>query len=394
MSRVHAVDEAMMQRARIWLASQQSGDGSWTGGAGSNGRASRPLMTAYVAWALAESGDRSLALDKALEFLRSDRCALSTVYEKALAANAFLARESSDAFGQKLLKDIRQTAVGEGGLAHWKSAGQSMTYSRGAGMEIETTALCAMALMKSRTEPDVTKQALAWLARQKQANGAWGSTQATILAMRALLLGSEGSDESWLPTEVAVLINGELVERVRIEKESSDLLRQLDLSKRLQAGPNRIELRQSSPGELSIQIAGRYWTPAQDEASSPLRLEVAYGRTNLWVGEAIYCTAKAAAAERIDMAIVSLAIPAGFETDRSEFEQMRRSGAIARWERRGDMVTLYLLELDPKAAFQCRFTLRAMQPITTVTQPSVAYAYYQPELRASSEPTRMVVKGR
>ena len=86
--------EAVIDRTRKWLFVQQNGDGSWNQADGLHpGRAERP-MTAFVAWALAESGDRSPNLDKALNYLRSHPEELSTAYQKALAANAILARGS------------------------------------------------------------------------------------------------------------------------------------------------------------------------------------------------------------------------------------------------------------------------------------------------------------
>ena len=72
---------------------------------------------------------------------------------------------------------------------HWTSTGYSMTYSHDSGMDIESTALCAMALMKAGISPQSVKQALTWISTHKFADGTWGSTQATILAMRALLAG-------------------------------------------------------------------------------------------------------------------------------------------------------------------------------------------------------------
>ncbi len=59
-------------------------------------------MTAFVAWALAESGDQCANLDRALGYLRTHPGELSNAYAKALAANAFLARDSKDSYGHQL----------------------------------------------------------------------------------------------------------------------------------------------------------------------------------------------------------------------------------------------------------------------------------------------------
>ena len=114
------------------------------------------------------------------------------------------------------------------GAVHWTSAGQSVTYSHGAGMDVETTALAAMALMKAGLWPESVKQALSWLSHEKSSCGTWGSTQATILAMRALLAGSAASFGQEFDSAITLLLNGEAIETFHINKENSDVMRQVD----------------------------------------------------------------------------------------------------------------------------------------------------------------------
>lgn len=91
--------------------------------------------------------DQSSRLDQALNYLRAHPRELATAYAKALAANAFLARDRNDSFGRELAAELRQTAVqGSDKTLHWTSDGYSVTYSHGEGMDVETTALAAMAI--------------------------------------------------------------------------------------------------------------------------------------------------------------------------------------------------------------------------------------------------------
>jgi type II secretory pathway pseudopilin PulG/5-hydroxyisourate hydrolase-like protein (transthyretin family) len=194
MARVHPVDEAVTERARKWLFAQQNGDGSWDEIHRDWTWAGRGSITAFAAWALAESGDQSANLDRALNYLRARPKELSNAYSKALAANAFLARDRNDSFGRQLVAELKERGVpGSAQTLHWTSDGYSVTYSHGTGMDVETTALSAMAVMKAGLWPESVKQALTWLSNEKSSCGTWGSTQATILAMRALLAGSTAS---------------------------------------------------------------------------------------------------------------------------------------------------------------------------------------------------------
>jgi uncharacterized protein YfaS (alpha-2-macroglobulin family) len=394
MKRIHPVDQAMIDRTTQWLYSKQNADGSWNSAQGSEWGDNSPV-TAYVAWALAEAGDESPALDKALNFLRTHPEKISNNYQKALAANAFLARNKSDAFGHELVKQLKEAVVTEGKSAHWDSPGYSLTYSHGDGMNVETTALCAMAMMKSGQWPESVKQCLTWISKRKDIRGTWGSTQATILAIRALVLGSTTSLGQETETSITVQLNGETVETFQINKENSDVMKQVDLTKHLHAGDNRLELRQSPAGELPVQLAGVCWLPARSSATNTvprqtelLQIDLQYDRTTLAVNDLLKCsvTAKNNAAQTINMAIVDLGIPPGFEVDTGAFESMQQEGRLSKFEVTGTQVILYLRELSNKTPLQFDYTLRAKYPLRVQTPPSAVYEYYQPQNRAESKP--------
>ena len=395
MARVHPVDEAVTERARQWLFGQQNGDGSWSEihrGWTWEGRGS---MTAFVAWALAESGDNSVNLDKALDYLRSHTEELSNTYAKALAANAFLARNRNDSFGRKLAAELKESAIADGKqMIHWTSTGYSITYSHDSGMDSECTALCAMALMKAGTSPQSVKQALTWISTHKFADGTLGSTQATILAMRVLLQASRASLGQEFESSITVLLNGEKVETFQINKENSDVMKQIDLTKHLHAGDNRLELRQSPAGELPVQLAGVCWLPARSSATNTaprqtdlLQIDLQYDRTTLAVNDLLKCsvTVKNHTAQMINMAIVDLGIPPGFDVETSAFESMQQDGHLAKFEVTGNQVILYLRELANTTPLQFNYMLRAKYPLRVQTPPSAVYEYYQPQNRAESK---------
>ena len=396
MARVHPVDEAITERARKWLFAQQNSNGSWDEIHRGWTWSDRGSMTAFVAWALAESGDQSPNLDKALNYLRSHRQELSNTYAKALSANAFLARDRNDSFGRELASQLKESAmVDSTKCIHWTSTGYSITYSHDSGMDTECTALCAMALMKAGAFPQPVKQALTWIATHKFADGTHGSTQATILAMRALLEASATSLGQEFESTVTLLLNGTAIETFCINKDNSDVMRQIDLSKSLRAGENRVQFRQHPAGELPFQLAGAYWLPASARArpalssgdSDPLEIGLQYDRATLAVNGHLRCnvTVKNNASHLINMAIVDLGIPPGFDVDATAFEGMQQNGQIAKFEATGNQVILYLRELSNVTPFQFSFSLRAKYPLRVQTPPSVVYEYYQPQNRAQAK---------
>lgn len=403
MARVQPVDPAVTERARAWLFAQQNGDGSWNEvhrGWTWQGRGS---ITAFAAWALAESGDQSPNLDEALNYLRLHPKELDNTYSKALAANAFLAHDRNDSFGRELARQLQAAAIVDNQESiHWTSTGYSVTYSHDSGMDAECTALGAMALMKTGMWPQSVNQALTWIARHKFADGTEGSTQATILSMRALLAASSMSLGQDFESTVTVLLNGEQVETFRVNQQNSDLMKQINLTRQLQTGDNRLELRQSPAGELPIQITGHYWLPARPttgiataRAPEPLQINLNYDRTTLTVNDQLKCTVtvKNNTGNIVNMAIIDLGIPPGFDADTSAFEAMQQNGQIEKFEMTGNQVILYLRELSESTPFQFSYSLRAKYPLRVQTPPSVVYEYYQPQNHARSEPVELQAAG-
>ena len=395
MARVHPVDEAVTERARKWLLAQQNSNGSWDeihrgwtwGGRGS--------MTAFVAWALAEAGDNSPNLDRALSYLHAHPQELSNTYAKALAANAFLARDRNDSFGRQLATELKEAARADDKDAiHWWSSGFSITYSHDSGMDTECTALCVSALMKAGTCPQSVKQGLTWISTHKFADGTHGSTQATILAMRALLEASATALGQEFESEVTILLNGEPAETFRINKDNSDVMKQIELTRLLHSGENRIQFRQTPAGELPFQLIGEYWLPAAPGSTpmplkpEPLQIALRYDRTTLPVNDQLRCavTVRNNTTQFINMAIVDLGIPPGFDADSTAFEAMRQNAQIAKFEITGNQVILYLREISNVSPFQFNYTLRPKYPLRVQTPVSTVYEYYQPQNRAETAP--------
>ena len=394
MNKIQPVDPALLDRTMKWLREQQNADGSWNQATGLDSWSGKPPVTAYVAWALAEAGDQSAHLQKALAYLRSHSTEISSTYEKALTANALLAYNRNDSFGRELANQLRDSAIADDeNTIHWSSKGQSMTYSRGYGMDVETTALATMALINAGDSPQSVRKALTWISAHKTANGTWGSTQATILAMRALLEASTTSLGQEFESTVTILLNGEPAETFRVNKDNSDVMKQIELTKSLRPGENRIQFRQSPAGELPFQLTGRYWLPTKHDPASvvskpdELQIDLQYDRTPLPVNDQLRCTVTVRnnTKQLINMAIVDLGIPPGFDVDTTAFEAMQQNAQIAKFEVTGNQVILYLRELSNVTPFQFNYSLRAKYPLHVQTPTSAVYEYYQPQNRAEAK---------
>ena len=73
----------------------------------------------------------------------------------------------------------------------WWSAEETSVYATGPSAAVETTGLAVQALLQSGEASGTARKALSYIASKKDAYGTWGTTQATIMALRALLTATE-----------------------------------------------------------------------------------------------------------------------------------------------------------------------------------------------------------
>ncbi len=137
----------------------------------------------------------------------------------------------------------------------WWSAEETSVYATGPSAAVETTGLAVQALLQSGEASGTARKALAYIASKKDAYGTWGTTQATIMALRALLTATEKGAADVRGT-VVVLLNGKPAEKLELTPENNDLLHQFVFKNvNTQTAPRR--LVSSSRGRAVLPI--RSW---------------------------------------------------------------------------------------------------------------------------------------
>ena len=117
MAKVHEVDPEVIERTRNWLYSKQGGDGSWTPdqggiaeGAVNAFRGAKLRTTAYIAWALAESGQADNKLNRALDFILENADSEKDNYTLGLCANALVAAKRPAPLARSLAHSLARFA--------------------------------------------------------------------------------------------------------------------------------------------------------------------------------------------------------------------------------------------------------------------------------------------
>jgi hypothetical protein len=405
MSKVSDVDPRLIQRTTGWLARQQQPDGSWkpdTGfineGATNRYNTNVLRITAYIAWSLANIGYQGPAVDRAKHFIESQSGAQPDTYTLAVIAN-FAADYAKDAdFTRQSMQALLDARTDKDDQTSW-NAEETGVYSTGASAAIETTGLAAQALLKWGQASETVRKALNFISSHKQASGNWGTTQATIMALRALLLASERGTAD-VRGNLQVMLNGKPVESLTLTPENNDLLHQFVFKGIDAQQSNSVELKFEGTGGLGYQIVGRTFTPWEAHpVSEPLSIDVTYDRTKLAQDD--IATAKVTVRNNLsktaNMIIIDLGIPPGFDLLSEDLQSLQekaagnQNGSLQKFSLTATQAILYFNALSPRQTVTFTYRLRAKYPIHAHTFQSRVYEYYDPDVTATAAPVQLDV---
>jgi hypothetical protein len=405
MSRVHDVDPRLIERTQQWLAAQQQPDGSWkpdtsfiNEGATNRFNNDALRITAYLAWALENTGHKGPALDKAKEYVAAHLNGKVDAYTLAVVANFAVEYARDREFTNQAMHKLLDARTEKDEQAWW-TAEETAVYGRGESAAVETTGLAAQALLKWGESSETARKALRYLAAKKDADGTWGTTQATIMALRALLLSTEKGAAD-VRGAVELSLNGKPFQKLLLTPDNNDLLHQFVLPVDAQ-GAHQVALRFAGKGGLAYQVVGRYFVPwGVKPAAEPLSIDVAYDRTHMAQNEIATTTAtiKNNLPKVANMVMVDLGIPPGFDLlseDLQAYQEKsaaRKSGKLEKFNLTATQAILYFDAIGAGDTLTLKFRLRAKYPIRAHTFQSRVYEYYDPAVTAVARPVSLEVR--
>lgn len=398
-----SVDENVIERAYKFLRSKQNHDGSWsldksmyTWHQLSN--ANLPL-TAYVTWALVEAGYKDAVVTSAIRYIKNNLSKAEDVYVQALCTNALVGYDKNDVSGRKILEALQSAVKDDGKKAYWETSIQGISYSRGNSANIEATALAVYAFLKASISPNLVSKALTFIATSKDSDGSWGSTQATVLCLKALIEASK-SFKNIQKGRVALHINGQKIEKAfeSIDDKNHDVMQQVNITQFLKSGENELKLETADDLTVSYQFAGRYFMPWSQvevkELKPPLTINVEYDKTTLKSDETVKATVLIKYFENTPtfMVIADLGIPPGFSVETSDLDELVSKRVIDKYSLTGRQITIYLGKVTKNTDYTFSYRLKAKYPIRAKASSSMVYEYYSPDKKGSSKPIEFYVQ--
>ncbi|MGC9327432.1 MAG: hypothetical protein ACP5I1_07340, partial [Candidatus Hinthialibacter sp.] len=394
-------DAQVIERTKRWLMGQMREDGSWApdkhyahAEMWKSIQDNNILATAYIAMALAQTGMKD-QLSRSRDYLAAHADEAEDAYTLAILCNSLLALDPANPAAKRCVNRLVDLGVIEGDQMYWK-AEASMSFARGSHAWVEATAWAAMALIEDGRFARETGKALNWIIDQKSPNGAWATTQGTMLALKALI-NALGKQTQQCDATVLARVNGEEAARLEITPETSDIFRQLDLTKFAGQDVNQVEIDFEGEGSLLYQVVGKYFVPwkiDQKEAAQPFEITVEYDRSQLRRNDTVTCQIKATNKRpfRVEMVMIDIGVPPGFRVEQPAMDEYVEKGVIAKYSLTPRQLIIYVESMEGGQTIQLDAPMKATLPMAAKAPESTMYEYYNPEQKSASPPQELEVK--
>jgi hypothetical protein len=379
MAKVSEVDRVMIQRTREWLLARRDGKGGFERNKkalDSFGRAPSVTTNAYIVWTLVEAGEKGL--EREIAAVAEDASVSKDSYVLALAANILAA--TGDADGARSL--MATLAAKQNARGAVEGATTSITRSGGRALSIETTSLAALAWMRDAQFTGNVAKAMKFIAESCK-GGRYGSTQSTVLALRAIVTHDKLNARPGAGGRARLLVDGRPVGGwIDFGADEKGSIALPDLGKVLTPGSHAIELAMENGSVMPYSLAVNYvtGTPA---SSRECTVKLTTSLVDERLDEGTTTEAKVVVENLTDegrpMTVAIVGVPGGLEPRHDQLKELVKSGQIAAYEVTGRDVVLYWRDMAPREKKEIALSLLAAVPGVYTGPASRAYLYYTDE---------------
>jgi alpha-2-macroglobulin-like protein len=377
------VDQGMIQRTSDWLMSRRDGKGGFmrSGKAIDQfGYADQDVTNAYVVYALSEANNKDILREAnaCFDVAMKDK----DPYQLALIANTMF-NLNQVAKAQQALAALMATQKGDGTFTGTKG---SITRSGGISLTVETTSLAVLAMIKSgKADPKGLETAVQSIVSARSGAGGFGSTQGTILGLKAMVeytKYAKKTDESGI---VEIHVDGKKVAEQAYEAGRRDAVEIKGLEAYLGQGNHTIEVKYKGvKNPLPYSIAVDYHTNMPNSAKEcVVGLKTKLSATTVAMGGTVRLSAtltnRTKEGQPMTMAIIGL--PAGLSAQPWQLKEMVEKKVIDFYEITGNNVVCYYRQMAPGEVREINLDLKAEIPGVYTAPASSAYLYYTAEYK-------------
>lgn len=388
------VCDKMVSRTKDWLLNKRDGKGGFTRkqyALHNFGQISEEVMNAYIVYALTEAGYTDI--DKELERAQAEALKSGDCYRMALIANALMSMNEKEAADKTM--ELIKSNIRKKGFDNLKSD-HSITYSMGKSLKIETTALITLALMKSETVDFVLlNEAVNYLIESRGSYGGFGSTQATILALKALSEFAKFTTKTQSPGNIEMYVDENKVASVYYEPSAGNKITIDGLEKFLKEGKQDIKILFTQTNNAMPYSLDVKWTTLTPNSSKLCAVDIntVLSSNEIKTGETVRL--KAGITNKTDnglpMTMAIIGIPSGLTAQPWQLKEIQEKKIADFYEVNKNEVVFYFRGMAPNASREINLDLKAEIPGVYTAPASSAYLYYTNEYKDWSGGEKIVV---
>ncbi len=392
MADVYDVDPEMLNRTAQWLLERRDGKGGFQRNPralDSFGQATKEITDAYIVWALSES--KQEGIDKEVDYAVALADKSDDPYLIALVASAAATNADKKPQAEKLLEKLAKAQDDDG---HLEGRNGSITRSGGQSLKVETTALAALAWLKMPSFGKQANKAVEWIIQSRSGAGGFGSTQATILALKALTEHAKANRRTVSEGKLIVRRDDVTLDEHPFGAGQQETIVIEGLEANLRSGENRLTVDLTGDNHMpyALDVSYRTEKPPSD-ADCPVRLTTKLETEKVKAGETVALDAKLTntSDNGQPMTVAILGLPAGLEPRAEQLQELKKAGTIDYYETRAREVICYWRSLAPKKEVTVKLDLIAAVPGKYTAPASRAYLYYTAEQKQWVEPLKVEI---
>ena len=389
LSKVYSVDDSVINKMTEFLYRKQNSNGTFTiTGSHIGGANSRDTLAlnAYITWALSESNPKDNRLSKSVDYLKNKLDSIDDNYTLALVAN-ILANVNDKELNNVLKRLVNNTKL-NGKNAIITSNTVDYYGSRSNVQNIQTVALTSMALSKGSYNVETNKMLINYLISQKDTRGTWHSTQATILALKALNIKN---DKNQLENQTITVRVNDNEQKIEIKDNPLELY-ELTFDNLNKENKLNIDVQK---GSSYYEVIEEYYIPYEKVDTAKNNIEVSVeSNNNLKVNETLKANIKLVnrSENTILNGMVTIDIPQGFVVNEESLMLLEKNGIIEKYETSYTAINIYLRNFDIGQVIDLGLSFRASYPVDITGMAVKVYDYYNPEIIGTSMPIKINVR--
>lgn len=391
------VDDAMLERTKTWLLSRRDGKGGFKRNQkalDSFGRAESDITNAYIVYTLSEAGfihEIEKELKKACETAQSS----DDPYQLALVTNALFNVKDNKApdFLKKLLKHQKQNGS-------WSGKLHSVTCSTGTGLDIETTSLALLAILKSdKKDVKAMDKGIRFIIKSRSPSGGFGNTQSTVLALKALIQYTKFSRKTAEAGTIEIHVNGQKTASKSYGAGETDeiVISQEQLNPFFKQGEYTVEIKYKdvkNPLPYTFSLNYNTFLPTSSNKCN-VGIETSLSSEKVKKGETVRLTTTLTnkkAEGGLPMTLAIVGIPGGLTPQPWQLKEMTEKKQVDFFEVMGSNVVFYYRQMKPGEIREINLDLKADIPGTYQGAASCAYLYYTNEYKEWIKGEKIVIE--